>query len=109
LKLKYIKEWFIGDSTRQAARRDPNCQIVIDYSEEGFTTELFGDFWYWIEGNNLSDYVLYISSSCDVEDLYNEWCQQNRLHSNIEAVWHGFFATWLLRDRIMCQNNNISS
>jgi len=106
VKLKYIKEWFKSDPNRLRAWRDANCQIVIDYSEEGFTTEVFDDFWHWIEENNLVERVLYISSSCNVEDLYNEWCQQNRLHSNMETVWYGFFATWLLRDRIMCRVEN---
>lgn len=106
LKLKYIKQWFTTDSNRLQAWQDPNCQIVIDYSEEGFTTEVFDEFWHWIEENDLVDRVLYISSSCNVDDLYNEWCQQNRLHANMTAVWYGFFATWLLRDRLMCQTNS---
>lgn len=101
-KLKFIKQWFQNDPNRLAAWKDSNCRIVLDYSEEGFTTEVFADIWNWIEENDLNDRVLYISSSCNVEDLYNKWCQQHRLHANMESVWYGFFATWLLRDRTMC-------
>lgn len=101
-KLKFIKQWFNSNPGRLAAWKDPNCRIVLDYSEEGFTVEVFADIWTWIDENNLNDRVLYISSSCNVEDLYNKWCQQNRLHANMESVWYGFFATWLLRDRTMC-------
>ena len=101
-KLKFIKQWFKSDPDRLRAWKDPNCRIVLDYSEEGFTVEVFADIWNWIDENNLNDRVLYISSSCNVEDLYNKWCQQHRLHANMESVWYGFFATWLLRDRTMC-------
>lgn len=105
-KLKYIKRWFESDPNRLRAWRDDACQIIIDYSEEGFTTEVFGDLWSWIEENEIVERVLYISSSCNVEELYREWCQQEYVHPNMSAVWYGFFATWLLRDRDMCRNEN---
>lgn len=105
-KLKFIKDWFTSDPNRLRSWKDSNCRIVLDYSEEGFTTELFEHVWDWINENNLDDRVLYISSSCNVEDLYNEWCQQSRLHCNMDTVWYGFFATWLLRDRTMCGISN---
>lgn len=101
-KLKFITQWFKGDPNRLKAWKDPQCRIVLDYSEEGFTVEVFADVWEWIEENNLHNRVLYISSSCNVEELYNNWCYQNRIYANMESVWYGFFATWLLRDRIMC-------
>lgn len=105
-KLKYIKQWFTSDPNRLKAWDDEQCKIIIDYSEEGFTTEVFVDIWGWIEQNNLVDRVLYVSSSCNVNELYQEWCQQEHILRNMETVWYGFFATWLLRDRIMCLNFN---
>ena len=103
-KLKYIKNWFTSDPNRLKAWQDESCQIIIDYSEEGFTTEVFEDIWSWIENNNLVDRILYISSSCNVSELYKEWCQESCVHPNMNTVWYGFFATWILRDRIMCLN-----
>jgi hypothetical protein len=107
LKLKFIKEWFISDPNRLAAWHDPECRIILDYSEEGFTTELFGHVCNWIEDNQLLDRVLYVSSSCNVAALYKEWCQQEHIYENMQTVWYGFFTNWILRDREMCQNDSV--
>ena len=103
LKLQYIKEWFKSDPNRLQAWSDENCQIILDYSEEGFTTELFGDVWQWVEDNQLQDRVLYVSSTCNVATLYSEWCWQECTYENMRTVWYGFFTNWLIRDRQMCQ------
>lgn len=103
LKLTLIKEWFVSDPNRLQAWQDPSCQIVIDYSEEGFTTELFPALWMWIEDNKLQDRILYVSSSCNVAELYTEWCQLHRSYENMRAVWYGFFTNWIIRDRAMCR------
>ena len=101
-KLTFIKSWFQNDPNRLMAWNDPSCRIVLDYSEEGFTTELFEDLWYWIAENELSNRVLYISSACNVKDLYNEWCQQECLYRNMDVAWYGFWVTWLLGRRRRC-------
>lgn len=97
-KLTKIKSWFMSNSYRQQAWSDPNCVILLDYSEEGFTTEVFEDLWTWIQDNNLIDRVLYVSSSYNVSGQYREWCRLEHLGENMRAVWYGFFPNWLLRD-----------
>lgn len=97
-KLAKIKSWFVSDAQRLQAWLDPNCVIVLDYSEEGFTTEVFDDLWTWIQDNNLVDRVLYVSSSYNVSGQYREWCRLQRQGENMRAVWYGFFPNWLLRD-----------
>ena len=97
-KLAKIKSWFVSDSVRQRAWLDPNCLILLDYSEEGFTTEVFDDLWLWIQENNLVDRVLYVSSSYNVTGQYREWCRLARLGENMRTAWYGFFPNWLLRD-----------
>lgn len=99
VKLPAIHDWFTNNPHRLRAWQDPGCQIVIDYCEEGFTTEVFGDIWAWIEQYNLQDRVLYVSSSCNVEELYKEWCQLNRLHCNMRCAWYGFFTNWITREK----------
>jgi hypothetical protein len=95
LKLPLIKEWFMSDSNRTRAWHDADCQIVIDYSEEGFTTEFFNAAHQWINENNLDDRVLYISSSINVSELYLNWCAGIRQRPVMRAVWFGFFANWI--------------
>lgn len=97
-KLTKIKSWFMSNSHRQQAWTDPNCLILLDYSEEGFTTEVFEDLWTWIQDNNLIDRVLYVSSSYNVSGQYREWCRLEHLGENMRAAWYGFFPNWLLRD-----------
>lgn len=97
-KLVKIKSWFMSNSYRQQAWSDPNCMILLDYSEEGFTTEVFEDLWPWIQQNNLVDRVLYVSSSYNVTGQYREWCKQKKLSQNMQSTWYGFFPNWLLRD-----------
>jgi hypothetical protein len=98
-KLELIKEWFHSQPGRKQAWDDPSCQIVLDYSEEGFTTEVFTDIWVWIEENHLVDRVLYICSSTNVSDLYAEWCMLHKIVPNMRTVWYGFFIDWVIRDR----------
>ena len=98
LKLQLIKEWFLEDSDRQQAWADPNCIIVLDYSEEGFADEVFPDLYEWIADNDLNDRVLYVSSSYNVAELYAKWCVKRRRRENMRATWYGFFPNWLLND-----------
>lgn len=101
LKLELIKEWFLTDANRLLAWNDPNCQIVLDYSEEGFTTEVFPGLWVWINENNLQDRVLYVSSSVNVTLLYHKWCRLNLAYHNMKTSWYGFFLSWIMKDRAM--------
>jgi hypothetical protein len=98
-KLPLIYHWFTNNPHRLRAWQDSACQIVLDYSEEGFTTEVFEDVWSWIEQYNLQDRVLYVSSSCNVDALYKEWCMLNRIHSNMRCAWYGFFTNWVTREK----------
>ena len=97
-KLDLIKQWFLSDRDRTRAWRDPRCLIMLDYSEEGFTTELFEDLWVWIQHNQLEDRVLYVSSSYNVDQLYKEWCHFAKKHDNMRTSWYGFFPNWLIKD-----------
>lgn len=97
-KLTKIKSWFVSDTNRRQAWLDPNCLIILDYSEEGFTTEVFEDLWTWIQDNGLVDRILYVSSSYNVSGQYREWCYYNKLGENMRAAWYGFFPNWLLQD-----------
>ena len=97
-KLDLIKQWFLSDHDRTRAWRDPRCLIMLDYSEEGFTTELFEDLWVWIQHNQLEDRVLYVSSSYNVDQLYKEWCHFAKKHDNMRTSWYGFFPNWLIKD-----------
>lgn len=103
LKLQLIKSWFLSDANRTLAWNDSQCQIVLDYSEEGFTTEVFPELWTWIEDNNLQERILYVSSSCNVSSLYSVWCMKHRINANMRATWYGFFTNWIIRDREMCR------
>ena len=106
LKLPLIKEWFLSNSNRTQAWHDVDCQIVIDYSEEGFTTEFFHAVHQWINENNLSDRVLYISSSINVNELYLNWCMQIRQRPVMRATWFGFFANWINFNRRFTHDEN---
>jgi hypothetical protein len=97
-KLKYIKHWLTHPS-RLAAWNDPACQIVIDYSLEGFTEEVFPELWQWIEDNDLHNRILYVSSSYNVEQLYWQWCDKAGVRTNMRTSWYGFFINWINRDR----------
>ena len=97
-KLTQITKWFTKDSAHLKPWFDRDCLIVLDYSEEGFTTEVFGDVWTWIEQYNLQDRVLYVSSSSNVATLYREWCYLTRHYANMRTAWYGFFPNWLLKD-----------
>lgn len=106
LKLPFIKEWFISNSNRLRAWNDVNCQIILDYSEEGFTTEFFNAAHNWIIENNLQDRVLYISSSINVNELYLIWCRQLRQSPVMRTAWFGFFANWINFNRRFTQDEN---
>jgi len=97
-KLTKIKSWFMSNPHRQQAWSDPNCMILLDYSEEGFTTKVFEDLWTWIQDNDLTNRVLYVTSSYNVRGQYKEWCRLKNLSENMRAAWYGFFPNWLLRD-----------
>lgn len=99
VKLPAIHDWFTNNPHRLRAWQDPNCQIVLDYCEEGFTTEVFADVWQWVEEYNLQDRVLYISSSCNVDTLYREWCMLERNRPNMRCAWYGFFTNWITREK----------
>lgn len=97
-KLKYIKHWLTHPSRLQAWQ-DPACQIVIDYSLEGFAEEVFPDLWTWIEENNLQNRIVYASSSFNVDELYYNWCMRHKVVANMRTSWYGFFINWIDRDR----------
>lgn len=94
-KLALIDTWFASDPNRHAALHDPNCRIIIDYSEEGFTEEVFPDLTNWIARYNLTDRVLYVSSTCNVESVYRQWCRRNKIPVLMKCAWYGFFANWI--------------
>ena len=98
VKLDLIKQWFLSDVNRKKAWLDSGCLIILDYSEEGFTTEVFEDLWPWIQNNQLQDRILYVSSSYNVSLLYKEWCQLSRMPDNMRTSWYGFFPNWLIKD-----------
>lgn len=94
-KLSLINSWFNTDANRKKAFNDINCQLIIDYSEEGFTTEVFADLNQWISDYNLVDRVLYVSSTCNVDSLYAKWCKSKRQPQLMKCAWYGFFANWI--------------
>jgi hypothetical protein len=94
-KLALITNWFASDANRLKAFNDPMCQIIIDYSEEGFAEEVFVDLNDWIAKHGLVDRVLYVSSTCNVESLYFKWCKKKRLPIAMKCAWYGFFANWI--------------
>ena len=94
-KLALIDTWFATDPNRRAAFADPNCRIIIDYSEEGFTDSVFPDLTNWIARYNLTDRVLYVSSTCNVQAEYLQWCRENRMPILMKCAWYGFFANWI--------------
>jgi len=94
-KLALIDSWFDSDPNRLAAFTDPNCRIIVDYSEEGFTDAVFPDLTNWIARYNLTDRVLYVSSTCNVQAEYLQWCRQNRMPVLMKCAWYGFFANWI--------------
>ncbi|CAB4241829.1 hypothetical protein UFOVP71_367 [uncultured Caudovirales phage] len=98
LKLKLIQAWFVNDPGRLQAWLDPDCLILLDYSEEGFCYEVFADLDRWITDNNLNHRVLYVSSAYNVSDLYSKWCARHRRRENMRSAWYGFFPNWLLND-----------
>lgn len=103
IKLELIKIWFNSHPGRKQAWCDSQCQIIIDYSEEGFTHEVFPDLWSWINDNELDHRILYVSSSYNVNELYNKWCASNRLAPTMNTAWYGFFVNWINKDREMCR------
>lgn len=94
-KLALINNWFFSDSNRLAAFSDPMARIIIDYSEEGFTTEVFEDLHTWVVQHGLTDRVLYVSSTCNVQSLYHAWCYKRKLPVLFQCAWYGFFANWI--------------
>lgn len=106
VKLELIEHWFNTHPGRTQAWQDSQCQIVIDYSEEGFTTEVFADLWRWINQHNLTNRVLYVSSSCNVQELYSRWCRVERTAPVMSTAWYGFFANWIVKDREMRRINH---
>lgn len=94
-KLPLINNWFFSDSNRLAAFRDPNCRIIIDYSEEGFANEVFEDLHEWVVQHGLADRVLYVSSTVNVEAVYHTWCYKRKLPVLFHCAWYGFFANWI--------------
>jgi len=102
-KLNEITEWFNKDENHKKSWFDANTKIVIDYTEEGFTTEVFPDLYDWIEEHELEDRVLYVNSTINVDEVYHKWCRKYRCRPNMRTAWYGFFTIWLLRDRLMCR------
>jgi hypothetical protein len=94
-KLALIDSWFASNPNRLLALHDANCRIIIDYSEEGFTEEVFPDLTNWIAQYNLADRVLYVSSTCNVESVYLQWCRRNKMPVLMKCAWYGFFANWI--------------
>ena len=90
-KLENTWYWLNGP-TRRWALADDRCQIVFDYSLEGFTELVFPYFWDWVQRNQLDGRVVYISSSINVSESYKEWCRINGVFPNMRCLWSGFFA-----------------
>lgn len=95
LKLQLITEWFTSDQNRKRAWEDPNCRIVLDYGQEGFTTDFYPFVWEWIHENNLDYRVIYINGATNVDTLYQLWCAKFRKRPNMLTAWYGFFTNWL--------------
>ncbi len=94
-KLSLITNWFLSDANRLCAFNDPECKIIIDYSEEGFTDEVFLALHEWILEYNLVDRVLYVSSTCNVQLQYYNWCRKQKSGLLMKCAWYGFFANWI--------------
>lgn len=94
-KLPLITNWFLSDANRLCAFNDPECKIIIDYSEEGFTSEVFADLHQWIIEHDLIDRVLYVSSTCNVQHQYYAWCRKQKTGLIMKCAWYGFFANWI--------------
>jgi hypothetical protein len=96
-KLKLIKEWFVNDVQRCKAWLDPSCLIVLDYSMEGFSVEVFGDLYVWSRENQLDDRLIYVSGDLNICDNYSAWCSQMRVHPVMKVAYYGYFAVWASR------------
>lgn len=106
MKIQLIQEWFLGSTNRKAAWQDPNCQILLDYSEEGFSVEAFWDLWHWISANDLTGRILFVNSTINVQEIYTNWCKRFNLFPNMKCAWYGFFINWLTKEDIIVANNS---
>jgi len=96
--LAVLDHWFNSDLNRTKAFEDPDCQIVIDYSMEGFSTEVFADLHKWTHHHNLGARILYVSSDLNTADNYRQWCRANNTVPLFRSCWYGYFALWATND-----------
>ncbi len=97
VKLDLITQWFTDDPYRLQAWQDPSCLIVLDYSMEGFSEEVFGDLYVWSRANHLDDRLIYVSGDLNIRENYDAWCRQMRVHPVMQAAYYGYFAVWASR------------
>jgi hypothetical protein len=107
LKLELITDWFNSNENRKRAWLDPKCHIVLDYGQEGFSTDFFPFVWDWIHSNNLDNRVVYINGATNVDALYQMWCAKFKKRPNMLTAWYGFFTNWLSTpENIVVKINN---
>jgi len=92
-KLEAIIKW-LNHPTRKKFLDDESCQIVLDYSQEGFD-EYFSGIHHWVNENSLYDRVTVISGSYNCKTVLRNWEHMVRRPNNFNIVWYGFFAEWI--------------
>ena len=97
LKLDLIKEWFTNDTNRNRAWKDNTCKIVLDYSMEGFSDEVFGDLTAWSIANGLENRLIYVTGDLNTKENYRRWCRNAGCSPAFFPAYYGFFGLWASR------------
>ena len=92
-KLDAITKWFTHES-RKSFWNNEDCQIVLDYSQEGFD-EYFGSIHNWVNEHSLHNRVTVVSGSYNCKKVLTNWEHMVSRQNNFNIVWYGFFAEWI--------------
>ena len=92
-KLDAITKW-LTNSSRKSFWNNEDCQIVLDYSQEGFD-EYFGSIHNWVNEHSLHNRVTVVSGSYNCKKVLTNWEHMVSRQNNFNIVWYGFFAEWI--------------
>lgn len=92
-KLEAITKW-LTHSSRKSFWEDENCQIVLDYSQEGFD-EYFPSIHNWVDEFQLYNRITVVSGSYNCKKVLSNWEHMVGKQHNFDIVWYGFFAEWI--------------
>ena len=92
-KIDAITTWLTHES-RKRFWEDKDCQIVLDYSQEGFD-EYFNAIHRWVDEYGLYNRVTIVSGSHNCKEVLSNWERMTGKAHNFDMVWYGFFAEWI--------------